>query len=118
MSSITYQLKYCERCGSLRLRPANSAETYCAPCEQALFNWVLPEDMRARLLRRRPRPAVEPFSGRSSPPAKFEPFGGRSSPPAKFEPFGGRSSPPVKSRASARDLTQNGTLELSQGRLQ
>ncbi len=92
MSSITYQLKYCERCGSLRLRPANSAETYCAPCEQALFNWVLPEDMRARLLRRRPRPAVEPFSG--------------------------RSSPPVKSRASARDLTQNGTLELSQGRLQ
>ena len=44
MSTITYQLKYCERCGSLRLRPADSAETYCQPCEQALFNWVLPEE--------------------------------------------------------------------------
>jgi len=42
MSTTTYQLKYCERCGSLRLRAADSSETYCRPCEQALFHF-LPE---------------------------------------------------------------------------
>jgi hypothetical protein len=57
MEPTAYQLKYCERCGSLRLRPAASAETYCQPCEQALFNWSLPEET-VRLLRK-PRPAPD-----------------------------------------------------------
>ena len=70
MQAITYQLKYCERCGSLRLRPADSAETYCPPCEQALFNWVLPEDMRARLLRPKPRPA--PDAGKLLPGGELQ----------------------------------------------
>jgi hypothetical protein len=51
MEPTAYQLKYCERCGSLRLRPADSAENYCQPCEQALFNWSLPEET-VRLLRK------------------------------------------------------------------
>jgi len=51
MTTTTYQLKYCERCGSLRLRAADSAETYCRPCEQALFNWTLPEETVRLLLR-------------------------------------------------------------------
>ncbi len=42
MQLSTYELKYCERCGSLRLRPAASAETYCEPCEQMLANYSLP----------------------------------------------------------------------------
>ena len=68
MPLIAYQLKYCERCGSLRLRPADSAENYCQPCEQALFNWTLPEE-KVRLLRssRTPGPATNqnlPLPGR------------------------------------------------------
>jgi len=53
MQATSYQLKYCERCGSLRLRRAASAENYCQPCEQALFNWSLPEET-VRLLRQPP----------------------------------------------------------------
>ena len=52
MSTTTYQLKYCERCGSLRLRAADSAETYCRPCEQLLFRWALPEETVRLLLRK------------------------------------------------------------------
>ncbi len=88
MEPTAYQLKYCERCGSLRLRPADSAENYCQPCEQALFHWSLPEES-VRLLLRRPAPATG------------------------VEPVGGPLSPPAKSRASARDLNSapNGRLQ-------
>ena len=87
MEPTAYQLKYCERCGSLGLRPADSAENYCQPCEQALFKWSLPEEVRLLLRRPPPAPAVEPHRGRLSPPAK--------------------------SRASARDLNSapNGRLQ-------
>jgi hypothetical protein len=110
MEPTAYQLKYCERCGSLRLRPADSAETYCQPCEQALFNWALPEET-VRLLLRKPRPAqLEPLCGRLSP--QVEPLCGRER----------SGSPQAKSRASARDLhspnpAQNQNLKLP-GRLQ
>ena len=65
MPSITYQLKYCERCGSLRLRAADSAETYCRPCERLLFNWTLPEETVRLLLR-----TLEAPCGRLSPQPK------------------------------------------------
>lgn len=56
MQPITYELKYCERCGSLRLRRADSAETYCQPCEQVLFSLPLPDGTRqSKLLLRKPR---------------------------------------------------------------
>jgi hypothetical protein len=56
MQLTTYELKYCERCGSLRLRRAESAETYCEPCGQMLANFSLPiHAERASLLLRKPR---------------------------------------------------------------
>jgi len=42
MQATRYELKYCERCGSLRLRRTASAETYCPSCEQTLFRAPLP----------------------------------------------------------------------------
>jgi ribosomal protein L37AE/L43A len=39
MQLSTYELKYCELCGSLRMRRATSAETYCQPCGQMLANY-------------------------------------------------------------------------------
>ena len=56
MRAINYELKYCERCGSLRVRRADSMDTYCPSCERLLFNVMLPnEALRAKLLLRRPR---------------------------------------------------------------
>ena len=56
MQLSTYELKYCEHCGSLRLRPAASAETYCEPCGQMLANYSLPHHApRATLLLYKPR---------------------------------------------------------------
>ena len=56
MQLATYELKYCERCGSLRLRRNSSAETYCEPCGQMLANFSLPiHAERASLLLRKPR---------------------------------------------------------------
>jgi len=60
MQSITYELKYCERCGSLGLRRADSANIYCKPCGQALENlsfdnqkqrtdWLLARKRRAQI---------------------------------------------------------------------
>jgi hypothetical protein len=95
MQATSYQLKYCERCGSLRLRPTASAENYCQPCEQALFNWSLPEETARQLLRRPPHPA---------PKAGNECLAQPETRNLKLEPLGGRLSPPAKSRALARDL--------------
>lgn len=51
MQPPTYELKYCERCGSLRLRRAASADTYCQPCGQMLANYSLSNHaQRASLL--------------------------------------------------------------------
>ncbi len=41
MELITYELKYCERCGSLGLRRCQSSENYCEPCGLILTNYVL-----------------------------------------------------------------------------
>ncbi len=68
MPTTTYQLKYCERCGSLRLRAADSAETYCRPCERLLFNWALPEETVRLLLRWSPDPALKAGNGRLPQP--------------------------------------------------
>jgi hypothetical protein len=59
MQVIGWELKYCERCGSLRLRRADSAETYCRPCGRALFSLPLGEALRSKRPIHRPR-AAEP----------------------------------------------------------
>ncbi len=56
MQSTTYELKYCERCGSLRLRRTASAGTYCEPCGQMLVAFSLPAHAeRASVLLRNSR---------------------------------------------------------------
>lgn len=52
MQNVTYELKYCERCGSLGARRTESAETYCEPCGQILLNYSFPEKMLQGLLRK------------------------------------------------------------------
>ena len=55
MQEITYELKYCERCGSLQLRRADSANTYCRPCQQALFRFPPGQVLSSGALLRMPR---------------------------------------------------------------
>ena len=56
MQLATYELKYCERGGSLRLRRNSSAETYCEPCGRMLANFSLSNHVeRASLLLRKSR---------------------------------------------------------------
>ncbi len=55
MQLATYELKYCERCGSLKLRRATSADAYCEPCGRILINYSLPSHAeKARVLLRKP----------------------------------------------------------------
>ncbi len=55
MQLATYELKYCERCGSLKLRRATSGDAYCEPCGIILINYSLPSHVeRARVLLRKP----------------------------------------------------------------
>jgi hypothetical protein len=42
MRPTEYELKYCERCGALGLRRAQSAETYCEPCGRILTHYSFP----------------------------------------------------------------------------
>jgi len=42
MRSTTYELKYCERCGTLKLRPVASGTTYCPVCERLLARYAFP----------------------------------------------------------------------------
>ncbi len=39
MEGITFELKYCERCGALALRRSHSSENYCEPCAQLLVKY-------------------------------------------------------------------------------
>ena len=55
MQETAYELKYCERCGSLGLRRRESSETYCEPCGQILTNYSFPGDLRRRSLLRKSR---------------------------------------------------------------
>ena len=40
MEIIRYELKYCERCGTLKLRRIDSASTYCRRCETLLARYT------------------------------------------------------------------------------
>ena len=47
---IEVELKYCERCGTLWLRPCGSGEQYCAECAPKMSEHALPRPRReARL---------------------------------------------------------------------
>jgi hypothetical protein len=50
---IYFELKYCERCGGLWLRPRDAAAVYCAPCArqmaEAARRWRPPSPRAAAL---------------------------------------------------------------------
>ena len=48
MESIRYELKYCERCGTLKLRQVASVSTYCRSCEGLLARFTLARDAGAK----------------------------------------------------------------------
>lgn len=39
MESMTYELKYCERCGNLGVRRTGTQAEYCEPCRAALLRF-------------------------------------------------------------------------------
>ena len=57
MEGTSYELKYCERCGSLGLRRAKSAESYCRSCGQLVHDCLSARAVR-KWLRRKPEAAV------------------------------------------------------------
>lgn len=42
------ELKYCERCGGLFLRPQGSARAYCAPCVPLMADLPTPQPKKIR----------------------------------------------------------------------
>ena len=48
MESTTYELKYCERCGTLKLRQVESVSTYCRSCEGLLARFSFARDDGAK----------------------------------------------------------------------
>jgi hypothetical protein len=48
MEIISYELKYCERCGTLKLRPIESGSTYCRHCEGMLARYTFPNRTRGK----------------------------------------------------------------------
>jgi hypothetical protein len=40
MKTVKYELKYCEGCGTLKLRPVESPNTYCYLCERRLARFA------------------------------------------------------------------------------
>ena len=48
MKSIRYELKYCEGCGTLKLRPVPSVTNYCRLCEDILVRFRFPVHARVQ----------------------------------------------------------------------
>jgi hypothetical protein len=57
MNTIKYELKYCERCGTLKLRPVASATTYCLLCERLLARFHFGKRVAAEIAAGLPTPA-------------------------------------------------------------
>ncbi|MFZ1008953.1 MAG: hypothetical protein WAN65_19085 [Candidatus Sulfotelmatobacter sp.] len=43
---LRFELKYCERCGGLWLRPAGGGQTYCAGCARQMGELPVPSSER------------------------------------------------------------------------
>ena len=48
MEIISCELKYCERCGTLKLRLIDSGSTYCRRCEGLLTRYTFPQGTRSK----------------------------------------------------------------------
>ncbi len=49
MKTIKYELKYCEGCGTLKVRPVNSANNHCVLCERMLARFRFPQRVQQRM---------------------------------------------------------------------
>jgi hypothetical protein len=49
MKTIKYELKYCEGCGTLKVRPVNSANNHCVLCERMLERFRFPQRVQRRM---------------------------------------------------------------------
>lgn len=52
---IQLELKYCERCGGLWLRPVATSPIYCSPCALAMSEMAQPKPVPHVAPRERPR---------------------------------------------------------------
>jgi len=52
---IQLELKYCERCGGLWLRPTSASAIYCSPCALAMSEMAQPKQTPFVALSERPR---------------------------------------------------------------
>lgn len=50
MECIHLELKYCEGCGTLKLRPINSVTEHCVVCDRMLARFRFPRKLAARKL--------------------------------------------------------------------
>lgn len=48
-NELQLELKYCERCGGLWLRPVGAAQVYCAHCEPEMSELPAPARKRPRM---------------------------------------------------------------------
>ncbi|MFZ1137209.1 MAG: hypothetical protein WAN69_19835 [Candidatus Korobacteraceae bacterium] len=49
MKTIKYELKYCEGCGTLKLRPVNSTNHSCVLCERMLARFRFPQRVERKM---------------------------------------------------------------------
>jgi hypothetical protein len=56
MNNVKYELKYCERCGTLKLRPISSTTNYCLLCERLLSRYRLGKRAAAAIAAGLPAP--------------------------------------------------------------
>jgi uncharacterized Zn finger protein (UPF0148 family) len=59
---VAVELKYCERCGGLWLRPQGDGEVYCGSCRVRMAEMARPVEERSRKPRL-PRPKPEDLHG-------------------------------------------------------
>ncbi len=71
MQPTTYELKYCERCGTLLLRRSQSGENYCEPCQRALVYILFPGNSAPVRLGDGPRRRLHKIAMVPRPPHNF-----------------------------------------------
>jgi hypothetical protein len=64
MKSIRYELKYCEGCGTLKLRDVTSVTNYCRVCEEILARFRFPIHARVKSPSRLMQAAIENAAAR------------------------------------------------------
>lgn len=67
MENIRYELKYCEGCGTLKLRPVLAGSYHCRVCESMLTRFRFPRRMLANGRAEFPRIAGPKLGAETAP---------------------------------------------------